>query len=310
MEHIDDIIAKFFSGQNLTEKESALLLAWKAENEKEYSAIENSMAKTNTLEMRDFDTSSGWTKMEKRIESQKPILVSFRPVLKYAIAASIAILIGFAGFHWFKNSAGDFIVFKNNDSRLKQITLPDGSVVDLARNSELAYATNFNINRHLKLKGQAFFTVKRDAENPFSIKTDNGTVTVLGTSFNVNTKLNKTFVDVNTGLVQLTSGTSEIKLAKGESAWMDGITISEKTAVNPNFLAWKTGEFNFNSLPISEVIIFLETYFGDVIDYVGAENECEFSGSFHQQSIDEIVEAIVLSCNLDLSKDKNRIILK
>ncbi|MFK8037544.1 MAG: FecR family protein [Crocinitomicaceae bacterium] len=310
MDQLDDILAKHFSGFPLTDDEQTQLLKWKVLNESEYIAIENTMASTEGYQSVEFDTSKGWRKMSQRIDDQKETRFTLRPILKYGIAASIAIILGITGFQLFNKQKSEFIVFKNDELAAKQIELPDGSVVDLAKNTTLAYHPDFENNRDVELNGEAFFNVFRNENNPFTINTDYGNVTVLGTSFNVNTFEEKTQVDVKTGLVALTLKNTKIKLAVGESAWSDGIKISQKTDVNMNDLSWNTGEFYFENTPIPTVIKFLESFYGDVIDSNIESDHCSFSGSFSNQKIDGIIEALVLSCNLEFSKENNRFILK
>lgn len=310
MDQIDDILAKHFSNLNLADDEQETLLKWKALNEQEYNVIKQTYNAVEDYKFVEFDTTKGWKKMSKRMNDNKRSIFTLKPIIKYSIAASIAILIGITGFQFLKNTPPEFIVFENNNSSTKQIELPDGSVINLAKNSTLAYHPDFENHRNIRLNGNAFFDVFRNEKNPFTIHTAFGNITVLGTSFNINTLEKRTQVDVKTGLVQLTVNNKLIKLSVGESAWSDGINISPKEQVGPNYLAWKTGKFYFDNTPITVVIKFLESFYGDVIDANIETNDCAFTGSFSNQNVDEIIEALVLSCNLEFSKEDNRFILK
>ena len=67
-----------------------------------------------------------------------------------------------------------------------EVILPDGSKVQLNSGSTLTYPGNFmQNNRKVALKGEAFFDVKSDADNPFTVQTNNFEIIVTGTHFNV-----------------------------------------------------------------------------------------------------------------------------
>ena len=67
-----------------------------------------------------------------------------------------------------------------------ELILADGTQVWLNAESELSYPTRFTGNtREVKLKGEAYFKVTKNAEQPFIVKTKEIDIRVLGTSFNV-----------------------------------------------------------------------------------------------------------------------------
>ncbi|MFK8045868.1 MAG: FecR family protein, partial [Crocinitomicaceae bacterium] len=291
-------------------EENKLLKNWQLENPKEFNAIQLTMATKHARSYNKFDSRKGWDKMSQRIEKEVDTKeFSLKPFLRYAIAASVALAIGVFGFQLFTTESIEMLTFKNSTPNSKNYTLPDGSTILLAQNSAVEYAKNFTDNRSLKLTGAAFFDVKKNKDKPFSISTNQGLVKVLGTSFNVNSRNGKTQVDVKSGKVSLSNNNQEVKLSKNESAWSNGKSISQKYAVKINDFAWVTGEFQFDNTPFEEVIKFLELHYGDVIDVKTIIN-CSFTGTFANENIDGIIEAIVLSCNLEFSKENNRIILE
>lgn len=108
--------------------------------------------------------------------------------------------------------------------KTERITLPDQSVVLLNANSVLSYNDKWTDNktREVWLAGEAYFEVKKsDARGnaKFVVHTDQLSVEVLGTEFNVNNRRGKTQVVLNAGKVRLTSDTTlekEIIMAPGE----------------------------------------------------------------------------------------------
>lgn len=69
-----------------------------------------------------------------------------------------------------------------------RVLLADGSAVTLNACSELRYPERFaRRRREVRLvRGEAFFEVAHDASAPFTVETDDVSVEVLGTKFNVN----------------------------------------------------------------------------------------------------------------------------
>ena len=66
------------------------------------------------------------------------------------------------------------------------VTLPDGSVAWLNTNSKLTYPEKFSDKyRKVKLEGEGYFKVKKNEQAPFFVETNQMTVNVLGTSFDV-----------------------------------------------------------------------------------------------------------------------------
>ena len=67
-----------------------------------------------------------------------------------------------------------------------KLVLPDGSKVWLNSETKLTYPKSFTaVNREVKLEGEAFFEVVKDAKRPFIVHTSGIDIRVLGTAFNV-----------------------------------------------------------------------------------------------------------------------------
>ncbi len=83
----------------------------------------------------------------------------------------------------FKNYAGrtdSLQVFAAPADATLEHKLPDGSLAELNRASELVYSPDFTgKERRVKLSGEAFFEVQRDEKRPFIIEAGEAKVTVL-----------------------------------------------------------------------------------------------------------------------------------
>ena len=111
--------------------------------------------------------------------------------LKYA--AAIVLLAGFAiGFYIIAgrtetNKSVVYTEIRTVNGQKKEVTLTDGTKVWLNSGTYFKYPDNYGeTNREVYLQGEAFFEVMRDTTRTFIVLTDNVTIKVLGTSFNVN----------------------------------------------------------------------------------------------------------------------------
>ncbi|HFA49542.1 MAG TPA: DUF4974 domain-containing protein [Bacteroidetes bacterium] len=140
----------------------------------------------------------------------------------------------------------------------KAIELLDGSKVWLNKNTKFSYfTTSVSKERRVKIEGEAFFEVAKDASKPFVVETPSGEVTVLGTSFSVEERKDNIEVIVATGIVKLSPKGSDsfIKLRKQEKGVYDKKKneLIKKTS-SPSELAWHTKKLVFENTPLKEVL--------------------------------------------------------
>ena len=92
------------------------------------------------------------------------------------------------------------------------LLLPDNSKAILNSGSSITYKKGFNAShRTLHLEGEAYFKVE-SLDLPFIVKTNYGTVTVLGTAFNIRSRNDGFEVGVNSGQVKVSNSKSFIEL--------------------------------------------------------------------------------------------------
>lgn len=73
---------------------------------------------------------------------------------------------------------------QNPIGQKSMIKLPDGSTVWLNAESSISYPEYFDKDeRRIKLKGEAFFDIRKDENRPFIVEVNNIDVSVLGTQF-------------------------------------------------------------------------------------------------------------------------------
>jgi ferric-dicitrate binding protein FerR (iron transport regulator) len=194
-------------------------------------------------------------------------------------------------------------------SQQKSIVLPDDSQVELNAMSTITFnESNWDNNRALDLKGEAFFKVAKGKK--FDVNTDAGTVSVLGTQFNVKQRDQYFEVTCFEGKVTVTSTIKQIILLPGDTFLIiDGkyITTEKENLLRPS---WLTKKSTFRSIPYREVIKEFERQYNVSIEFETINDSQNFTGSFTHNDIEIALKSITLPLQLKYSKTDNIIRLK
>ncbi|MBN1997163.1 FecR domain-containing protein [candidate division KSB1 bacterium] len=175
---------------------------------------------------------------------------------RLAYAAFIIFIIGASAF-WYHESTHSIEIFSTANHQQKEKTLSDGSTVYLNCETELSYPRKFaGKTRRVTLKGEAFFDVAK-SKSPFIVQTSEGTVTVLGTRFNIWTRDLKTRVFVKEGRVRLAADdtTGSVILTRNlMSEISENQPPLKPWSVNAQeLLGWRSGKLVFNHTKLSEL---------------------------------------------------------
>ena len=201
--------------------------------------------------------------------SQPPIVKTFRFWRTWQFAASIAIFMLVSGFAYFQFFDHTEIVLTTTYGQQLETQLPDGSQVTLNANSSLKYHTREP--RKVWLEGEAFFEIKKMPETnaDFQVLTQDLTVNVLGTSFNVNTRNDQTKVFLEEGKVKLqvdNPATDVIEMDPGDliaySRKQNKLKENRKNASALENASWKEGTLIFNDTPLPEALYKIEEIYG------------------------------------------------
>lgn len=317
---IYDLTAKKLSGEISPEEQKALDkdLSISEENEKLYSDLEWIWDKSApSIEV---DTNSAWEKLSEKIsneqvEEETPV-IEIRPTRSFqwmSIAATLLLAIGI--FSLYKLQQVDDIIY--TASAIEEITLPDGSIVNLKKNTTITYPEKFSASsREVSLKGEAFFDVERNERKPFIIHTNSIDVKVLGTSFFVNANNNQeTEVNVKSGKVLVTDikdDKNKVVLTKDENIVFDKDKRSFKNKkLEENKLFWKTKTLIFKRTMLQEVVNVVNlNYNKNVVIENEIMKNCKLTVTFKNKSFEEIMEVIKATFNASTEHQQNQILLK
>jgi len=180
--------------------------------------------------------------------------------------------------------------------RQYRITLADGTGVWMNSESTLRFPNRFTKTRDVELKGQAFFEVVKDGR-PFNVRCPEGTVTVLGTSFDIKSyEGESTQVTLVTGKVKFTDTNNEVTLRPGEQACLTQEGLKVSIVDTHRFTAWKEGLIYFDD-NLENVMRNIERIYDVKVVYTNDHyKQIRFIGECSRfQSIDEFMKLLSLT---------------
>lgn len=256
-----------------------------------------------------LDADKAW----KQLATNRKITrtLPFRRYLAGA-AAAVLVLIGVGALFIVERNTPDWVAVTTAGGQVKDVYLPDSTLISLAENSSVRYNANVygKERRVVEMNGKAFFQVKRDEARPFSVHTALTKVTVLGTSFQVNEQCTSTKVNVMTGKVCFAAGNENDKviLTAGMSAQysIDKKEIIMLTEEETNVLSWRTGQLRFNNTPLDKVITDLNTYYQIKIVNRTKTTDAKLTATFNQLPLDEVLMVINQTLDVRLTPDVER----
>ncbi|WP_339839023.1 FecR domain-containing protein [uncultured Maribacter sp.] len=294
----DNYLAKWLNDE-LTEAELAEFK--KSEAYETYQQIKES---SSQLESPEFDMDKAWETIDEHKTEKETKVFILSPFKKFLrVAAIIAVLLTGSFFYLSTLSESFSTDFAEN----KTISLPDTSEVILNAESELAFSKNkWDTNRNVDLKGEAYFKVAKGKK--FTVATDQGLVTVLGTLFNVETRRDYFEVTCFEGLVSVTIDGEETKLPAGNSLLMlNGKSSMLKAAINGK-PSWLSNESSFKSIPLNYVLDELQRQYNIEITTENINTTQLFSGSFSNENLELALKSISVPLQIKFNLDGNKVL--
>ncbi len=241
-----------------------------------------------------------------------------------AIAASLLI----AGiFLYRKNEIKvndiDWVTIQTSHGEQKIIRLEDDTEIKLNGNSYLSYSASKTADlRIVKLKGEAFFNVKKDSIRPFLILSKDFVTRVVGTSFNIDSEIDKS-IEVKTGKVKVFQihedsyskslkqdlarfngllerlSEAQIDLSTGERAVLEGNKMKVKSFTNTN---WYNNELVHLGEKVSTILMKAYRFYGDSIIVSPEIADARTTITFKDKNIEQVLSTIAEMNNAKLYK--------
>lgn len=234
-------------------------------------------------------------------------------------AAVVTIIVGLGAlFTWWIFQKDNTASYQTAFGEIKTFILPDSSLVTLNSNSSLTYSYNKSKSvREAKLEGEGFFDVmkiKGISSAPFVVSTDNVSVRVLGTRFNVKHRGESTQVVLEEGSIQLALEDQKegllmrpddlVEVKEGETG------INQQVVEASRYSTWKEGILHFEGASYEEIEKVLLENYGIELRFSDSEKMSliNLRGSFPAQNIDVLLEAIANVTQTSMQKKNNLII--
>jgi transmembrane sensor len=207
---------------------------------------------------------------------------------------------------------------------VRTITLPDNSVVILNGNSKLSYVNNWdNKPREVWISGEGFFNVKHLNKTPHYIKPterfivhcNDVNIEVLGTSFNVRTRHDKTNVGLISGRIRLeyldkaSSHNQRLIMKSGDyiEYAQKHLVAQKKLAIPEKLTEWTNHQLSFNNATLAQISEVMTDDYGYHIEIAdSALANLKIEGEISVSNVDELLETISTTLSVKIThSDKN-----
>lgn len=294
IENKDTLYAKWLSG-DITEKEIKIL-----KESGELEALEAVVEAANDSTMPDYDTELEYEKLmsNQKIKTEpnsKNHQLNTRLYLSVAATLILFLTLYFTLF----NTKTIEVVAANTKNI--QHTF-EGMKVILNDGSSISYIEkNWEKERIVQLTGEAFFDVENG--KPFFVKTKNGIIKVLGTSFNVRAWDNQLYVECYEGKVQIESKRQTEQITTLQSVILENDELKMQSFKHKKPL-WQSGYSRFYNENVKEVFNELERQYDIKITKNNIAKS--FSGSFPHNDLNGALNNICKPLNLKFSISNDR----
>ncbi len=299
MDHKETLYARFISGE-LSEQEVKAL-----KQSGEWEELELITKSASELKLPVYDKAASYEKLQQSIRANnkvKTIIPKRSPGFKIlAIAASLLLLLG--AFLTFSNNSIQVVAEKGEN---KTHVTKDGSTIRLNAGSKITYTQGIlKQERRFNLEGEAFFEVTKG--KPFKVNTINGSVSVLGTSFNVKAWGRKMFVECYSGRVKAESQGMESVLSAQESIVFLKNRKNPIKQIKHKGPLWSQGTNKYEEEYAHFVLEDIGRQFN--IEMINKSHEQLFTGMFKHDSLEDALNAVCIPLGLkwELSRDKKQV---
>lgn len=182
--------------------------------------------------------------------------------------------------------------------------LPDGTRIALNSDSEFSYQEPFRNNRHVSLKGEAFFDVAKDSAHPFTVEAGDIRTKVVGTSFNV-----RSYGSEKEKAVSVVTGKVEVSDTSGNHCSLrpnlQGVfnSTSNQLLIQPfspsKIIHWKDGVLFFEKTPMQDVFIELERWYG--VEFTLDSKKIlqgSYTGTYKDASLEKVMDGVSYTSGL------------
>lgn len=223
------------------------------------------------------------------------------------------------------------LVYQNSNSILKQVpeihtlrvprggeyklVLADGTRVWMNSGSVLHYPSRFEgTERRVKMEGEVYFQVAKNASQPFIVQSGDLQVQVTGTEFNVKAypEESEIITTLVNGGVNLSEGGKSLVLTPSDQATFNRMSDEIRVEkVNPSlYTSWKDGLFEFVNMPLEEICRQLGRWYDVEFKFADPDiRMLSFTGAAKREKSIEFILDIISTTNAIRVEIKDKQIL-
>lgn len=256
-----------------------------------------------------------------KINQSIPKRVTRRIALnRMKVAATILFLV-LAGWYVMNYFISPYTEYTTTFAETKTITLPDNSTVVLQANSTLKTPKKWTEEetRQVWLEGEAFFSVTKKKTNipvKFEVKTNDFTVEVLGTQFDVLHRAKNKRVVLQEGKIRMKwDNQPTIDLVPNEMISFSKETNDyQKETVNSNvYTAWTQEKLILNNTSLIEIARIFKDNYGYEVRFSSNVNQQQTRsslGAIEVKNIDKLITIIAASYEVEIVENGNQLMIK
>lgn len=183
--------------------------------------------------------------------------------------------------------------------------LPDNSQVTLSAHSEVSYnSVVWLFSRSLEFKGEATFKVCHGKR--FTVRTEAGSVQVLGTEFKLSQADRDLHVECFEGCIKVTTETEDdtTVLYANEKVSIEKGRMQEKSAIITDEIPSKPQYLEFIDEPLENILLKIEDIFQIKIENMGCDiSDLTFTGILPCDDQEQVLTILLGSCGISYSKE-------
>jgi ferric-dicitrate binding protein FerR (iron transport regulator) len=202
-------------------------------------------------------------------------------------------------------SEGSLIEEKTLAGEKLSTRLSDGTKVHLNGDSKISYPKNFDDeSREVTISGEVYFEVVKNSR-PFVVYANHIRTEVLGTSFNVKSRIGSTIeitlVEGGVNVVMPSGKSAILKPNQQAVADVQSGYISTKEVDVMKFISWKDNILFFEQTTLKEAIATLESWYGVRIDINPALAECVITAKYQNEPLGNVLSSFQFLLNLQIA---------
>jgi transmembrane sensor len=211
--------------------------------------------------------------------------------------------------------------YRTATGQIRNVVLPDGSVVGLNTQTELEWIGSPRNRRVRLIRGEAYFQVVHDPSRPFRILLAHSQVQVLGTRFDV---YQMSDGDVRVSVISGTVGIEGMENGAGSpAAWSRRLTANQQieyspegliayvhSVAAPKVIRWRQGMLETQGEPLSALVRDLSRYTTERIVIADPRAAAErVGGAFSIRNIDDTLDRLSRIAPVTVTREDGEIVL-